>query len=187
MRKKIMALVKSRMVELGSRAFEFELLDAVSGKKVSLAQGRKATLVMFICNHCPYVKHLFDGLVKLGQDYQGDDTKIYAISSNDVVNYPQDSPEKMKELALELGFNFPYLYDETQEVAKSYGAECTPDFFLYNDKLELAYRGQFDDSSPGKDIAITGRDIRAALDALLSENSPLSEQTPSMGCSIKWS
>jgi len=181
-----MALVKSRMVELGSGAFEFELLDVVSGQKISLIKGSKATLVMFICNHCPYVKHLFDGLAQLGQDYQGEEVRIYAISSNDAKNYPEDSPEKMKELALELSLNFPYLYDQSQAVAKSYGAECTPDFFLYNQNLELAYRGQFDDSSPGKDVAVSGKDIRAALDSLLIGKSPSSQQVASMGCSIKW-
>ena len=181
-----MALVKSRMVELGSVAPSFELEDVVTNQKVSLVNGNKATLVMFICNHCPYVKHLFDGLVSLGKDYQGEDVKIYAISSNDVKNYPQDGPGKMKELAVELGFNFPYLYDATQEVAKAYFAECTPDFFLYDENLELTYRGQFDDSSPGKDLPITGKDLRAAIDACVNGKRPSLEQIPSMGCNIKW-
>jgi len=181
-----MALVKSKMVALGSSAPSFELEDVVTNQKVSLVKGSKATLVMFICNHCPYVKHLFDGLVSLGNDYQGEEVRIYAISSNDVKNYPQDAPDKMKELALELGFNFSYLYDPTQEVAKAYSAECTPDFFLYDENLELAYRGQFDDSSPGKDVAVTGSDLRAAIDACLNDEKPSLEQIPSMGCSIKW-
>lgn len=181
-----MALVKSKMVELGSLAPNFELLDVVTNQQVSLSKGKKATLVMFICNHCPYVKYLFNGLVSLGKDYQGEQVQIYAISSNDVKNYPEDSPEKMKELALEKGFNFPYLYDPTQGIAKSYMAQCTPDFFLYDSNLELIYRGQFDDSSPGKDIEVSGKDLRAAIDACISGDKPSSEQIPSMGCSIKW-
>lgn len=181
-----MALVKSRMVELGSLAPSFELEDVVTNQKVSLSKGKKATLVMFICNHCPYVKHLFDGLSQLGKDYHGEDVKIYAISSNDVKNYPQDSPEKMKELSAEQSFNFPYLYDPTQEVAKAYLAECTPDFFLYGQNLELVYRGQFDGSSPGKDELVTGKDLRAAIDACLSDKKPSLDQIPSMGCNIKW-
>lgn len=181
-----MALVKSKMIELGSPAPSFELEDVVTNQKVSLIKGSKATLVMFICNHCPYVKHLFDGLVSLGKDYQGEEVRIYAISSNDVKNYPQDNPEKMKELAVEQGFNFPYLYDPSQEVAKAYSAECTPDFFLYDENLELAYRGQFDNSSPGKEVPVTGRDLRAAIDACLNAEKPSLEQIPSMGCNIKW-
>ena len=181
-----MTLVKSRMVELGSLAPSFELEDVVTNQKVSLSKGKKATLVMFICNHCPYVKHLFDGLSQLGKDYKDKDIAIYAISSNDVKNYPQDGPDKMKELVVNLGFNFPYLYDSTQEVAKAYSAECTPDFFLYDRNLELVYRGQFDDSSPGKDTTVTGKDLRTAIDACLNGEKPSSEQIPSMGCSIKW-
>lgn len=183
-----MALTKSKMVELGSIAPNFSLIDTVSGKMFSLPAlgSSKGVLVMFVCNHCPYVKHIADQLAELANDYVDKGIKFFAISSNDPIQYPDDAPEKMKEEALSRGYCFPYLFDETQSVAKSYGAECTPDFFLYDTNLKLVYRGQLDDSSPGNKVPVTGSDLRAALDAILSNQAPRHEQIPSMGCNIKW-
>ena len=141
---------------------------------------------MFICRHCPFVKHLEKGLAQLGRDYEGKGVGIVAISSNDAANYPDDAPESLAEQAHELGFTFPYLYDETQEVARAYGAACTPDFFLFDDGLKLVYRGQFDDSRPGNGVPVTGKDLRAALDALIAGQPISPEQHPSLGCNIKW-
>lgn len=183
-----MAAVKSTMLELGSKAPDFNLEDTISGKKFSLTGyvGNKALLVMFICNHCPYVKKIKKGLVEFASDYMPQGVGIVAISSNDVENYPEDSPEKMKEDAGKFGYPFPYLYDETQEVAKKYKAACTPDFFLFNENHELVYRGQFDDSRPKNDKPVTGKDIRAAADAVLAGEPVAEEQVPSIGCNIKW-
>ncbi len=183
-----MAKTASTMLPLGTPAPDFALPDTVSGRTVSYADiaGNKATLVMFICNHCPFVKHVLDELVRLGQDYSGPEVGIVAISSNDVHGFPQDRPERMKELAESLGFAFPYLYDESQNTARAYGAACTPDFFVFDGEQRLAYRGQLDDSRPGNGIPVTGRDIRAALDALLAGESVSQDQKPSIGCNIKW-
>lgn len=183
-----MAATPSVMVELGTKATSFNLPDTISGEQVSLDEIKsdKATVVMFICNHCPYVIHIVDKLSEVVKEYQEKGISFVAISSNDVENYPQDSPDKMKEFAAEHNFTFPYLYDETQEVAKAYHAECTPDIFVYDKNLTLVYRGQFDDSRPSKDTPVTGKDITAALDAIL-EGKPVDEnQIPSIGCSIKW-
>ncbi len=182
-----MALTPSTMLPLGTRAPEFSLPDP-EGKTVSLSDfaGSKGLLVMFICNHCPYVKHVRDELARLGRDYQGRGVGIVAISSNDVTNYPDDSPEKMKQEKEQAGYTFPYLYDETQEVAKAYHAACTPDFYVFDASLRLVYRGQLDDSRPGNDEAVTGKDVRNALECVLTGATMSLKQKPSMGCNIKW-
>jgi len=182
-----MALTPSTMLPLGTRAPDFALPDA-GGNTVSLADyaDRKAVLVMFICNHCPYVKHVRHELAALGKEYQEKGVGIVAINSNDVDNFPDDSPENMAKEVAEVGYTFPYLYDETQEVAKAYSAACTPDFFLFDADTTLVYRGQLDNSRPGNDRPITGRDLRAALDAVLAGERPASDQTASLGCNIKW-
>lgn len=183
-----MARTPSVMIALNSTAPDFILPDTVSGKMLSLndLKGKRATVIMFICNHCPYVKHVNEQLVQIAKDYSDKEARLIAISSNDVVNYPEDSPSLMKQTALELGYSFPYLYDETQEVAKAYKAACTPDFFVYDKELKLAYRGQLDDSRPGNGIPVTGRDIRNALDCLLNNQPVSGEQRPGIGCNIKW-
>lgn len=183
-----MALTPSTMKALGTEAPAFELLDVISGKKVSLSdfKDKKALLVMFICRHCPFVQHVKEELAKLGRDYAGKDLAIVAISSNDAQNYPDDSPKSLREMAVELKFNFPFLYDETQEVALAYGAACTPDFFLYDSGRKLVYRGQLDDSRPGNNKPVTGKDLRAAIDAVLAGKTVSADQKPSMGCNIKW-
>lgn len=183
-----MAATPSTMMPLGTIAPSFKLTDTVSGNTLSLSelQGDKATLVMFICNHCPYVLHVNDELVRIANDYQPRGVSFIAISSNDVENYPQDSPELMKVLAKDVGYTFPYLYDETQEVAKAYQAACTPDFFLFDHVLKCVYRGQLDNSRPNSQIPITGKDLRNALDALLSGEKISENQIPSIGCNIKW-
>jgi peroxiredoxin len=176
------------MPELGTQAPEFSLPDVVSGQTVSLDSfaGERALLVMFICRHCPYVKHVQEELARLGRDYEGRGLGMVAISSNDAGEHPEDAPESLREMAGELGFNFPFLYDESQEVAKAYTAACTPDFFLFDGERRLVYRGQLDDSRPQSGRPVTGRDLRAALDAVL-EGQPVSpEQMPSLGCNIKW-
>jgi peroxiredoxin len=181
-----MVAVNSTMLPLGTAAPDFKLPD-VSGKTLSLADFKgKPLLVMFICNHCPYVKHIRTGLAQLGRDYISRGAAIVAISSNDVANYPQDGPDKMKEEARDAGYNFPYLYDSTQGVAKSYRAACTPDFYLFDKDHRLAYRGQFDDSRPNSGLPVTGKDLRAALDAVLAGKPVPSGQKPSIGCNIKW-
>lgn len=183
-----MARTPSVMIALNSIAPDFNLPDTISGRLLSLNElkGDIATVIMFICNHCPYVKHVNRQIVQIAKDYSDKGVRLIAISSNDVVNYPEDSPSLMKQTALELGYSFPYLYDETQEVAKAYQAACTPDFFVYDKELKLAYRGQLDDSRPGNTIPVTGKDIRNALDFVL-KNQPVSgEQRPSIGCNIKW-
>ena len=183
-----MAVTPSTMIALGTKATEFTLPDTVSGKNLSLSDMRsdKVTVIMFICNHCPFVKHVNAGLVKLANDYITKGVSFIAISSNDVINFPDDSPEKMKLLSEELGYPFPYLYDESQEVARAYDAACTPDFFIYDKDLKLAYRGQMDDSRPSNGLPVTGKDIRAALDMLLAGKPVSAEQRPSIGCNIKW-
>ena len=183
-----MALTPSTMIELGTKAPDFSLPDVVSGKRVSLAtfQGKKALLVMFICRHCPYVQHVKEELARLGKDYAGKDIGIVAISSNDAKNYPDDKPESLKEMAAEEGFVFPFCYDETQGVAKAYAAACTPDFFLFGSERQLVYRGQLDDSRPGNGKPNDGRDLRHAMDAVLSGLRVNVSQRPSIGCNIKW-
>jgi peroxiredoxin len=175
------------MISLGTAAPEFQLPDP-NGKHFSLAsfKDKPALLVMFICNHCPYVKHVRSGLAQLANDYQPRGVGIVAISSNDVANYPDDSPAKMAEEAKNAGYTFPYLYDATQAVAKAYHAACTPDFFLFDRGRRLVYRGQLDASRPGNGIPVTGKDLRTALDAVLAGKAPSLLQTPSMGCNIKW-
>ncbi len=176
------------MLELGTKAPEFTLPDAVSGRDVSLRdfENKTGLLVMFICNHCPYVKHIKEGLAAFSRDYEGSDLGIVAISSNDVEAYPTDSPGYMKTEAEQLGYRFPYLFDEEQETAAAYTAMCTPDFFLFDANRELVYRGRFDDSRPDSGVPVTGSDLRRAVDAVLDGTDVPSDQFPSMGCSIKW-
>ncbi len=184
-----MALTESTMMlDLGTAAPDFALTDVVSGKTVRREdfRGQKALLVMFLCTHCPYVKHIEKGLAALGMDYEVEPVSIVAISSNDAAHYPDDSPAGLKKQAETLGFRFPYLYDETQAVAKAYKAACTPDFFLFDGDLKLAYRGEFDRSRPGNGIPVTGEDLRAAMDAVLAGRQPSGDQRPSIGCNIKW-
>jgi peroxiredoxin len=184
-----MALTESTMtMELGTEAPDFALTDVVTGKTVRRDdfRGQKALLVMFICTHCPYVKHVEKGLAALGIDFDGEPLGIVAISSNDAANYADDSPAGLKKQAETLGFRFPYLYDETQAVARAYHAACTPDFFLFDSAMKLVYRGQFDSSRPGNGIPVTGKDLRTAIDAVLHSKPPLAEQKPSIGCNIKW-
>ena len=183
-----MARTESKMLDLGTMAPGFNLPDTVSGKMISLAevQSPTATLVMFICNHCPYVLHVNEEIVRLAKDYQPRGVAFVAISSNDVKNYPQDAPDKMKLQAAEVGYTFPYLYDESQEVAKAYDAACTPDFYLFDGETKLVYRGRLDGSRPNSGVPVTGEDLRAALEALLTGREINPVQYPSMGCGIKW-
>jgi peroxiredoxin len=183
-----MALTESTMLELGTLAPEFELTDVVTGNEVTLdhSQGEKALLVMFICAHCPYVKHINEGLAVLGKDYASRSLAIVAISSNDVDTNPTDSPEGLKHQAETFGFSFPYVYDESQAVAHAYKAACTPDFFLFDADFRLVYRGQFDGSRPGNGVPVTGADLRAAIDLVLAGEPVPTEQKPSIGCNIKW-
>ncbi len=183
-----MVLTPSTMLPLGSSAPDFVLPDVVSGETVTLDNfaGKEALLVMFICRHCPFVIHVQEELARLGSDYQGKSVGILAISSNDVQTHPEDAPSNLQAMAEELNFSFPYCYDETQQVARTYQAACTPDFFLFNGRRELVYRGQLDESRPGNDKPVTGRDLRSAMDAILSGIPVSSDQTPSVGCNIKW-
>ena len=188
-----MAKTESTMVSLGTVAPGFELVDVVSGRTVgrdALFAGGQGLLVMFICAHCPYVKHMEQQLARIGVDYEGK-IAIAAIQSNDIAEYPQDGPEGMREQAQRLGFRFPYLLDETQEVARAYDAACTPDFFLFDAEQRLVYRGQLDDSRPrrgdaGNDVPVTGKDLRAAMDAVIAGKRPDTNQRNSIGCNIKW-
>jgi peroxiredoxin len=183
-----MARTQSAMLALGTSAPDFVLKDVITLHEVSTqaVSGPKGLLVMFICRHCPFVKHLEKEIARMGRDYEGKGVGIVAISSNDAANFPDDAPERLAEQARELGFNFPYLYDETQEVARAYDATCTPDFFLFDADLKLVYRGQFDDSRPGNGVAVTGKDLRPALDAVIAGQPVNFEQRPSLGCNIKW-
>ncbi|MGI9545862.1 MAG: thioredoxin family protein [Flavobacteriaceae bacterium] len=183
-----MARTPSNMIPLGTSAPKFNLPDTVSGKPSSLEslKGEKGTIIMFICNHCPFVKHVNAGIVKLAADYQSRGIGFIAISSNDVENYPDDAPELMAVNAEQEGYLFPYLYDESQEVAKAYDAACTPDFYLFDQELSLVYRGQLDDSRPENGIPVSGADLRSALDALLEGEAIDPMQKPSIGCNIKW-
>ncbi len=182
-----MAVTASTMLTLGTSAPDFSLPDT-EGNLVSAKDFKDAPalLVIFMCNHCPFVKHVIDGLTGLIKVYQAKGVAVVGINSNDVEDYPEDRPEMMAKLAEEKGFTFPYLYDETQEVAKAYHAACTPDFFLFDKARKLAYRGQMDDSRPGNNIPVTGTDLRAALDAVLEGKPVPAKQKPSMGCNIKW-
>ncbi len=182
-----MALTPSTMLPLGTPAPDFLLPDP-QGRRVSLKdfQSAQALLVIFLCNHCPYVIHIREGLAAFAREYQPRGLAVVGINANDVANYPADSPEKMSEEITKAGYTFPYLYDESQAVAKAYRAACTPDFFLFDQNRLLVYRGQFDESRPGKSVAVTGRDLRAAANAVLSHSALSGEQIPSMGCNIKW-
>ena len=183
-----MVLTPSTMLSLGSPAPDFQLPDVVSGDTVTLGSfaNKQALLVMFICRHCPFVVHVQDELARLGSDYKAKNVGIVAISSNDAEAYPDDSPANLKAMAEELGFDFPYCYDESQEVARAYQAACTPDFYLFGGQRELVYRGQLDGSRPGNNEPVTGKDLREAMDAVLSGSAVSDVQMPSIGCNIKW-
>lgn len=183
-----MSNTPSNMLPLGTKAPDFNLLDTVSDQIVSLNQikGTIGTVVMFICNHCPFVKHLNSEISNMAKMFQTKGISFIAISSNDAENYPLDAPHLMKQLAKEEGFTFPYLYDKTQQTAKDYDAACTPDFYLFNADLKLAYRGQLDSSRPGNNIPVTGIDLKNAMKALLSGQLVNANQKPSIGCNIKW-
>ncbi len=178
----------STMLPLGTTIPDFELENVVDGKRVTpkAFEDRKALLVMFICNHCPFVKHVTDEIGRVAKDYQPKGVGVVAINANDIENYPQDAPENMKRLAKEEGWNFPFLLDETQEVAKAFHAACTPDFFVFDGDQRLVYRGQLDDSRPGNDEPVDGKDLRAALDKVLAGEPVPEDQQPSVGCNIKW-
>jgi peroxiredoxin len=183
-----MAATPSTMLELGTRAPDFRLPDTTTGKMVGLGdfEDTPALLVIFLCNHCPYVKHVRAGLAELARDFQAKGVGVVGISANDVRAHPADSPQMMAQEAKEAGYTFPYLYDESQEVAKAYSAACTPDFFLFDRDKRLVYRGQMDGSRPGNGVPVTGADVRVALDAVLGGKPAPAEQKPSIGCNIKW-
>jgi peroxiredoxin len=178
----------STMVELGTEAPDFNLKDVATGETISLQNfvNKKALLVIFMCRHCPYVKHVQKEIAKIGADYKDTELGIVAISSNDPAAYPEDGPESLAQQARELGFSFPYCFDETQETARAYGAACTPDFFLFDKERKLVYRGQMDDSRPGNNEQVDGHDLRAAIEAVLNDRTVDRNQKSSMGCSIKW-
>ncbi|WP_088890921.1 thioredoxin family protein [Leptolyngbya ohadii] len=183
-----MALTASTMLPLGTIAPDFALTDVVSGETITLEtfRGKQALLVMFICRHCPFVKHVQSELARLGRDYTARNMGILAISANDAANYPDDAPDRLKQMAEELGFTFPLCYDETQQVAQAYTAACTPDFFLFDRDFKLVYRGQLDDSRPSNGLPVNGKDLRGAIDAVLANQPIDAEQKPSIGCNIKW-
>lgn len=183
-----MSYVESNMLPLGSEAPPFALPDTVSGDTIRLQDiaGEKATVVMFICNHCPYVIHVNEEIVRVANEYASKGVAFVAISSNDVENYPQDGPDEMKLHAKRENYPFPYLYDESQNVARAYDAACTPDFYVFDNKLKLTYRGRLDDSRPNSGTPLTGNDLRGALDAMLSGEAVTDRQYPSGGCNIKW-
>lgn len=184
-----MALTPSTMLELGTPAPDFRLPDATAGGRLVSRDGfreARALLVAFICNHCPYVKHIREGLARFAADYEGEGLAMVAISANDADSHPEDAPEAMAAEARAQGYRFPYLHDETQQVAKAFRAACTPEFYLFDADRKLVYRGQFDDSRPGSDVPVTGRDLRAAVDRVLSGRPVDPEQKPSVGCNIKW-
>lgn len=183
-----MAQTPSNMIPLGTIVPDFSLKDTVSGNFISFKdiKGKKCTLVMFICNHCPFVHHVIEEVVMIANDYHVQGLGVVAISSNDIVKHPLDSPELMTEFAFDNKMHFPYLYDESQEIAKKYDAACTPDFYLFDNQNKLVYRGQLDDSRPGNGISISGNDLRNAIDSIMYNRSMHSEQKPSIGCNIKW-
>ncbi len=183
-----MSATESTMLGLGTSAPAFDLPDTVSGRNIRLDSfaGKKGLLVMFLCPHCPYVKHIHSGLAALAKDYAASDLGMVAISSNDAGQYPDDGPDGLRQMARKLGFQFPFCYDETQETAKAYQAACTPDFFLFDHDLRLVYRGQLDDSRPSNPLPVTGADLRAAIDAVLAGRPVSAQQRPSIGCNIKW-
>ncbi len=183
-----MARTESAMIELGTKAPTFALEDVITTRQISIdeVRGEHGLLVMFICRHCPFVKHVEKELAAIGKDYSGKGIGIVAISSNDADCYSDDSPPSLRQQAEELGFIFPYLFDETQEIAHAYDATCTPDFFLFDKDLRLAYRGQLDDSRPSNGVPVDGRDLRAAMDALIAGEAISEVQKPSIGCNIKW-
>lgn len=183
-----MARTESKMLPIGTPAPHFNLPDTVSGKKISLTDIKSdvATVIMFICNHCKYVKHVNPKIVEIVDKFKPKGVSFVGISSNDIVNFPEDAPEEMTKTAKALGYDFPYLYDETQEVAKAYDAACTPDFFVFDKALKLVYRGRLDGSTPGNDIPLTGTDLRGALRAVVAGDYVSEIQYPSMGCNIKW-
>lgn len=183
-----MALTESKMLDLGTQAPDFNLPDTVSGdlKSYSDIKGEQGTVVLFLCNHCPYVIHVNEELVKIANEYLKKGIGFVAISSNDVVNYPEDAPDKMKLIAKVLRYPFPYLYDESQAVARAYDAACTPDIYVFNGHNQLYYRGRLDESRPGNDKPLNGKDLRLALDLLLRDEPPLQKQYPGAGCNIKW-
>ena len=183
-----MALTPSNIFEKGAKAPNFNLYDTVSGRNISLEdiQGAEGTVIFFICNHCPFVIHVNEQLVQLANDYQSKGIGFVAISSNDVENYPQDGPEFMKTHASKVGYPFPYLYDETQEIAKAYDAACTPDLYVFDGDLKSVYHGQLDSSRPGNGVPVSGEDMRAILDSLLNGLPFTGQERPSMGCNIKW-
>jgi peroxiredoxin len=184
----IMSLTESTMLELGTTAPDFALADTVTGKSVRRDDfnGKDALLVMFICTHCPYLKHIESSLGRFGADYASKPVGVVAISSNDAATYPADSPAGLKAQAHAHKFTFPYLYDETQDVARAYSAACTPDFFLFDKNFKLVYRGQYDSSRPGNGLPVTGEDLRAAVDTVLAGKPVSRDQRPSIGCNIKW-
>ena len=183
-----MARTPSTDIPLGFKAPDFTLLDTSSNRAMSLSEmsSDKATVIIFMCNHCPYVVHVLDGIISLARDYLPKGISFIAISANDVENYPDDSPDKMKALAEEKQFGFPYLYDESQEVARAYDAACTPEFHIFDGSLSCVYRGQLDDSRPGNDFPVTGKDVRDALNNILAGKAVSATQRPSIGCNIKW-
>lgn len=183
-----MANTESTMIPLGTLAPDFKLMDTNSNDEFTFAdvKGEKGTLIFFICNHCPFVHHVMEEIIMIANDYRVQGLGMAAICSNDVLQYPQDDPEMMTEFAFQHKFEFPYLYDETQEVAKAYDAACTPDFFLFNNRNQLVYRGQLDDSRPGNGIPLSGSDLRGAIDSVLYNRIVNPVQKPSMGCNIKW-
>jgi len=183
-----MARTPSNMIPLGTIAPDFNLLDTVSGNTLSLQKlkGNNATVIMFICNHCPFVIHINSELVSIANSYTKKGISFIAISSNDIINYPQDGPDKMKIHAINENYPFPYLYDDTQNVAKAYEAACTPDLYVFDSKLELKYRGQLDDSRPGNGLPITGKNLRHAIDCAIDNKENTSIQKPSIGCNMKW-
>jgi len=183
-----MAFAESNMLDLGTKAPDFRLPDTVSDKTMQLTdlKSDKATVIMFLCNHCPYVLHVNEEIARIADAYQEKGVAFIGISSNDAEKYPQDGPDKMKVHAAAVGYNFPYLYDETQEVAIAYDAACTPDFYVFDGDLKLVYRGRIDDSRPGNALPLTGKDLREAIDSALEGAAPLAVQYPSGGCNIKW-
>lgn len=183
-----MAETTSKQVALGTKAPDFKIGDVATGKSRTLDQlkGNEATVIMFICNHCPYVKHVNEELIRIANDYGKKGVNFVAISSNDIESHPEDGPEQMLAVSEELGYPFPYLFDHLQAAAKAYGAQCTPDIFVYDRKLKLVYHGQVDDSRPDNGVPVTGKDLRAALHAVVTMQPPVSNQKPAVGCSIKW-